>query len=72
MPGRAMAPVGRELPLNPGPSAAAAAKIRPIPLGGIIPSPFVGERRQAGVLKRFVADRRPEFQQRGAPAPALP
>jgi hypothetical protein len=63
-----MAPSVRELLRNSAPPAAASAEIRPIRLGGVVPSPFVREGRQAGFFKRFVADDRPEFQQGDAGA----
>ena len=62
---RAMAPSGRELPRSLAPPAA-LAKIRPIPLDGIVPSSFILEGGQAGLLKPFVADGCPEFQQSNA------
>src|SRR5271165_2027474 len=63
-----MAPSRREPLRNSAPPAAASAKIRPIRLGGAVPSPFIRERRQAGLFKRVVANRRPELQQGDARA----
>jgi hypothetical protein len=63
-----MAPSGRELLRNSALPATASAKVRPILLGRVVPSPFICEGRQAGLFKRFVADDRPEFQQGDARA----
>ena len=63
-----MAPSGREVLRNSVPPAAASAEIRPIRLGGVVPSPFIRKGRQAGLVKRFVASDRPEFQQGDARA----
>src|SRR5271166_4092362 len=63
-----MAPSGRELLRNSAPPAAASAEIRPIRLGGAVQSPFIRERRQAGLFKRVLANRRPELHQGDARA----
>ena len=63
-----MTPSGRELPRDSAPAAAPSAKIRPIRLGGVVPSPFIRERRQAGLFKCLVANGRPEFQKGDARA----